>query len=447
MEIPFPKHNYEQTGDFGIGDPFLFEVRIREGIDSALVCPGIKYPHKTQFYLLGTQHNVPIEITHRVTAYLAEKADILIGEITGGNIFGDFDDISIEELERNNLLCSDDWTVYLSPESQSILENKITPLTLKIWGVQANKISPMLILKQLESWGRGGECYSNHGIDAALRELFKKSRKPMLGLETGKTRVVAYGTLESLNIQADDSDYDRINVLLENIFADKSEKTPKKPCLDISSYSKFFSGDLSLQNKSKAVQYRNIEWVPAFKQHLTVHQDKIILTAVGLGHFEGTNSFLSLLEDAGFELIPILKEGHNKPRLSTFCNYLMDYKYCDLLKEAAKAVILKDYPLEEDRNYYKNQYADFIEYLEFYEDPDSMHKELTPNGLGHPAAYYDIANICRKILSYEMQSHHKFFQRSGEGIYYPDRLFSVDLNHAVALLKMRSYEAKEKSYL
>lgn len=449
----FPKHDYTHYDpEVGKGDPFLYEIRI----PNQKVLPGIRCPYKTRFFLLGSQHDVPIEILQRRTHHIVEKADVYITEIydTEVSYLGNFNEVTKEELDNHNL-CEGDlagWRKYLNPAAQAILDEKITPQTQKLWGINGDEVSYHLILEYIRSRERAHKYYDNHGMDYALDEFFEEQNKTILALEIGKVRIEAGDELSKLKTHNPDHFYYYMNELGAKL--ERFKNPPTKPVdTNVEHYSTFFSQKFRKFERDEEVINRNIAWIPVLKNHLIKHQDETVLICVGYLHLKGEGSLIELLKQEGFEIIKINKKGHTSPRLTSFCDYTMTYTYEELLKEAAEEEILnrdtshigdpKTVQIAQER--YRKDYEEFLSFLEFYKNPQNLDAEMGPGDLFHNPIYDKMEKYCALIKNYERSDDkHSFYQWSNKGDYYLERLFSTELAFATSLILKNVRLARQK---
>lgn len=288
--------------------PYLYQVSVPESSQDV--------------FLLGTQHNIPLDRFPKIVEWVAERCDVFVTEIeylsSDKNAFvGSYSWLTVETLEQLELYRKEGfgWIHRIDSDYRKFLNKKIAPLFWKQWRVDLSQIHPLLIEEFLND--EIETANAGRGIDQELSDLFESRKKSILGLETDRDRHLAANSLLQMAYYARDFDfvnsrYFRLYFMIEMYKYPEPEDVQN---LSIAQIKEYASGDLSQSYfpGDSSIGIRNKNWIPRIEEILKKNSDKTVLIAVGVAHLPGKEGVIQLLVDKGYSVRQITREGAEAP--------------------------------------------------------------------------------------------------------------------------------------
>jgi len=290
-------------------EPFLYSIQLNR--------------RSKPIYLLGSEHSIPLDLFPEVVNLVQEHSDILVREIEfkdePQNPLGELAWVSGEEMAHLGFYKPSGfkWTSKLHPGEEEILKKALEPIIKNLW--QANdldQIHPSIVEFALNR--KLLTLVSGSGIDAEVAENFTAANKPIIGLETGQERAIAYNLLARLSKQAENfsnSDIHRMREALNLLYLSGGKHVDNHYRSE-SEFKTYVSGDLKKFQKlaeSPAIIARNSKWIPRMNQIIAENTNRSILFMVGAAHLPGQNGILKFFKDQRAPITQVSKSGKLLP--------------------------------------------------------------------------------------------------------------------------------------
>jgi len=253
---------------------------------------------KTPSYLFGTMHLIPQE-DFLFPKSLQEKvinSDLLIMEI--GGLSEQMSAVKFLLLDSGNLfdyftaIQQDSLFLYFETELNESKES----VKAKYGGMKP------LVLLQLLTQNAFGENPSSY--EMSLEAIARKNNVPIEGLETIEEQI---GFFDKLSMS------EQVEMVMSSLRHSASSKEEMEKLIE-SYLSQNVDSIASLITNAEVgtdlfeeqfLTQRNIDWIPAIKNHL---RKSSCFIAVGAGHLGGEKGIIQLLREEGYTLEPILLE-------------------------------------------------------------------------------------------------------------------------------------------
>lgn len=278
--------------------------------------------------LIGSMHNMRYDMWDPALLQDIKSSDVLITEIQVTmshdpiNMIHEFiDDYGIEYLKEEGMVAdtvfeiddysktipwTDKWTIkYMAPNIATFLREGFAEKL----GKELACIHPGFVLAGLQHINRMSSF--RYGLDASTMHRFYLGKKPHFALETRRDRLAAADkTLrETISRNMDECIFG-IAGETQRIFS-SSNLTPsavKKKMKESEAYNTFIKRlpqDLKTEDLGASIN-RNKAWVTNMKEILanTECRGKKIVMIVGAGHLRGSENFIDLLKNEGFQFKP-----------------------------------------------------------------------------------------------------------------------------------------------
>lgn len=284
-------------------EPYLYQVQI---------------PNRSQpIFLLGTQHDIPLDRFPEAIRKIAFQMNLLIEEFAPQDQFrpmGELSWLSRQDLKNLGLFREQgfQWVSRVSIPTKDGLERTFGSPLKSLWQARLDQVHPVLLRYSLKDHLEA--LQQGNGIDDEIETLFRKQHKPVIALENDRERMVAEGTLVQLQKEAREiqkrvelgkTQGSNLNVEFESLFQ-QIERTRKWDghSLAIEEMADYAQGNLDyfLDPNDPSVWKRNANWLPKILKIIERNPKSSILVMVGLSHFPGEKGLLRLLENSGFEV-------------------------------------------------------------------------------------------------------------------------------------------------
>jgi uncharacterized protein YbaP (TraB family) len=400
-------------------EPFLYRLT-KEG-------------QKNDVFLLGTQHNIPLDRFPKIVDIIGSRADLLIEEIHiedwSKRNFGELSYLSLDQLESLGLYrkAGFQWFKTLKPTAEEYVRDHLAEKIKMQWGITPDELHPIVVKHYLDDIL--GSHRQGVGIDHTMGSKFVALKKPIIGLETDEDRLLAEDAIKELQKKLQNPLESHVVELVHTIECVKNSKESNNFCLSsahIASYAQGNVNEFSSSGYKKAVQIRNLNWMPKLLDLIKQHSNKSILVMVGVGHFPGPKGLFTLLESEGYELKRVFKFGERKKAPLSLCNYIKNRTYSEILLDAANDLLTDDV----------EQHNLITTMIKRFSDPESRQTELS-------AADYEIFRTAvlglRKFNYHSKYSVYEF----GPPFYRPEYLRDTDFDYATSAVIENARKAKE----
>ena len=269
--------------------------------------------NRPKVFILGSQHEMPLEFVDLEVQNLVKECDVL-GIECNQHQLGVFTDSTVEELRANKLMSDNfkEWSEQLTIQEKKFLEDELQPILSKFWGTSYKDLNPSIIYSIIVDAQESIESFN--GMDHALKCYFEHKKKPVIFLETSKDRLEALNVYENcLNTSLED-DIEVIKSFIQILTDKPHSQSSNEDVKSLDDFKPYFGQGNCVPCNAEIREIaisRNKSWITHIENYLQKYANKSICFVVGLGHLEDEDysiyhdSVLTLLQNKGYIVKPL----------------------------------------------------------------------------------------------------------------------------------------------
>lgn len=294
---------YEKTyGHNGKGTPTLLEVNPKFSLPLyQIVVPG----KNRNISILGTQHNLPLNVFPEEVKNIASQAHLLVGEVDVNPEESPLQSFTPQKMRDLGLLSETGfhWFDKISNENRTFLNDHLLS-HLKSFGVQSfDELHPAAVA-QLLSRSVSAHYQGEGGIDWSLRSLHKNAGKPYQALENELDRMETTYLPKILEekeaFRFTQQDLIQFDAKIQTYRQLLNSKYDNSLLLSRDLYDYAYGEG---NTPDSAVIARNHRWIEKMDQIIEqTDPSQSILFMVGRSHLHGAAGILDLLKAKGYRI-------------------------------------------------------------------------------------------------------------------------------------------------